>query len=179
MNTESPVVLRAGQALSETLSSTSVSGRSSGRPDRGDGPHTERKVLKWPRVAGGGRAQRRMLGAQDARAVPALSSLTLPYSPGWGLPELTTLAFFVLGPFSSAGSPRTKTGLGREGRDGEGSRRAGGSFKAGGSEGSWAALMNDPAGMLELGRHCEGCQGVHVGRPVTEAAADESKRGEM
>lgn len=58
--------------------------------------------------------------------------------------------------------PGLRRGQGREGRDGEGSRRAGGSFKAGGSEGELGLLTNDPAGMLELGRHCEGCQGVHV-----------------
>lgn len=117
VNTESPVVLRAGQALSETLSSRQAfPGHRPGRPGpwgwtahRAEGPEV---------AARGGRraAQRRMLGGDTGcLAVPTLSFLTLPYSRGaGGYPSLITPAL-VLGPFS-AGSPRTKTGSGKGGQ---------------------------------------------------------------
>ena len=99
---------------------------------------------------GGGHA-----GAGVGPPAPAVPSV-----PWEGMGKLFHSAHWVHSPLLDP--PGIRRGQGREGRDSKGSWRAGGSFKAGGSEGELGLLTNDPVGTLELGLHCEVCPGVHV-----------------
>lgn len=115
---------------------------------------------RWAVAQDAGQRHRMLGGGTGRLAVPTLSFLTPPYSRGAAQASLPPPLCWVHSPLLDP--PGIRQGQGREGRDSKGSWRAGGSFKAGGSEGELGLLTNDPVGTSELGLHCEGCPGVHV-----------------